>query len=327
MWRAKLLSGVTWVVVVSVVGVGCAAEPSRGAAGQVAQAIEGDEGDGGAPPVSADEPPVAADEPLLTADDLAEIAAGNAAVAASIDALDDLASPAVTCAMASTCDAGEPGPGDAPEPVGEPGPVSEPEPVGEPGPVGAQRLFADAAVVLEADVVCGPEVNTAATIAGLLAGIQAMEALLGDARVALRKAQERLRLELQDGSLDRQEAAKIEVINAQTRVTVLEIQKGRLLPALAALLADPCSLASKRAVAQANVDIAQATYKAAQEIRAILNTKHLRKKAARAKYPRDIPQSLVDDAKQALDAALANEQAAKAAYDAAVAVLAALPAP
>ena len=138
-------------------------------------------------------------------------------------------------------------------------------------------------------------------------------------------AKDRLRDELRAGTLDSRDDARIAVINAETRLAVLEIQKGRLLPALAALLADPCSVENRRAVAHANVDIALATYEAAQQVRAILKAKYDRKMAGRATLPHPVvPLSDVEAAKQAYDAAVVNEQAAKAAYDAAIAALTAL---
>lgn len=317
MLESRLLSGSmrvgALIFVVSLVGAGCTVQPSHDASGTVAQSIveDGDDGDVGEPVPLPEETP-------LTDENLAAMDAGNAEVAAGIAALDGQSAAAVTCEMELTCDAGTPGP------VGTPVPVGEPRSVGEPGSAGASSVVAAAAEVVEADVVCGTVTSTAATIAGLLAGIQATDALIGNARLAVNAAKDRLRGELRGGSADSQDDARIALINAETRLTVLQIQKGSLLPALAALLADPCSLAAKRAVAHANADIAQANYEAAQRVRAILESKYNRKVARRAAQPRDIPASDVAAAKQAFDAAVTNERAAKAAYDAAIAALTAI---
>ena len=144
MWDTRWLSGArclgACIFVVSLVGAGCEAQPSRDAAGSVAQTILDDEGDG-----DGGEPAPVPEETPLTGENLAAMAAGNEEMAASIVALHDQSAAAVTCEMELTCE------------VGTPAPVGAPDPVDAPGPVGASNLVAEAAEVVEADVVCGTD--------------------------------------------------------------------------------------------------------------------------------------------------------------------------
>jgi hypothetical protein len=295
---------------------GCAMERSNDAAGTVAQEVEtseGDPGEGGEEP-STPEPPVP-DEVWAT---LTEV---NDALAASIVAFDE-ASAAQACAVdTTTCSAGEPGPGGESGPGGEPGPIGEPSPVGEPSLVNEPAPVIDFEGEGGLGLACGSIAATAAQRAGLLAALAAIDAQIPAARTARDKAAVKLAKAVARGwEKDYITEARIELVKAEARLATLELQKTKLIPAQLALLDDPCNVGKQRAVALAQRDIAKVNHDAAEKVRG-----HLAE-MLRRKMNRHVPEEDRDKVREKLATAEATLVAAKAALDAAEAVLAALPA-
>lgn len=282
MLTRDLLSGwKTFLVCVAVAGSGCAVESP--AEGALAQEV-------------------VTTTDLSTLDDLgARLTALHAALGASIATQGQLSPTDLPCPALPACDGG--GGGGAPAPIPHPVPVTTTDLV----------AIADPQLL---ECANGPGAGAATAWAVIVSEMTEVTAELAVADAKLAAAQAKLAAAL---TLDEKTEANIAVAHATAERNILRIRLNKLLPAQLKLIELPCDPIWRRVVLSARRDIALELHNAASTALAEADAYYRRKKDGYDKNVVDaatLKKALAD-----LIVARKNEEAAKAALDAAQAAI------